>query len=72
MVLTRRVRLAGVVAIGAMAYVAYTVVDTVRTEHPDATPLFPGRFEDLHHLGLFAAVSLAVTLGARARRRWVR
>ena len=64
-----RVRVAGVVAIVALGYIAYEVVDTVRTEHPDPTPLFPGRFEQLHHLGLFAAVSLAVTLAARARRR---
>jgi arabinofuranan 3-O-arabinosyltransferase len=69
LVAARRVRVAGVVAIVALCYIAYEVVDTVRTEHPDATPLFPGRFEQLHHLGLFAAVSLAVTVAARARRR---
>ena len=69
LVAARRVRVAGVVAITALGYIAYEVVETVRTEHPDPTPLFPGRFEQLHHLGLFAAVSLAVTLLARARRR---
>ncbi len=69
LVAARRVRVAGVVAIVALGYIAYEVVDTVRTEHPEPTPLFPGRFEQLHHLGLFAAVSLAVTLAARARRR---
>ena len=62
---TRRVRVAGYVAIVALGYIAYDVVDTVRTEHPGATPLFPGHFEHLHHLGLFAAVSSGLELVAR-------
>ena len=66
-VATRRIRLAGLVAVAALVRIAVDVVTTVRRDQPPATPGFPLLFEDLHHLGLFAAVALAVS--ALARRR---
>ena len=66
-VATRRIRLAGLVAVAALVRIAVDVVTTVRRDSPSATPGFPLLFEDLHHLGLFAAVALAVS--ALARRR---
>jgi arabinofuranan 3-O-arabinosyltransferase len=65
---TRRARCAGYVAIGAMALIAWDVVTFVRREHPAATPSFPGHFEHLHLLGLFAAVSIGVSMLSRPRR----
>ena len=66
-VATRRIRLAGLVAAATIGWIAVDVVTTVRRDHPPATPGFPLLFEDLHHLGLFAAVAVAVS--ALARRR---
>jgi arabinofuranan 3-O-arabinosyltransferase len=66
-VATRRVRLAGLVAAAAVARIAVEVAGTVHRDEPAPTPSFPLLFEDLHHLGLFAAVALAVS--ALARRR---
>ena len=66
-VATRRIRLAGLVAVAALVRIAIDVVITVGDDHPPANAGFPLRFEDLHHLGLFAAVALAVS--ALARRR---
>jgi arabinofuranan 3-O-arabinosyltransferase len=66
-VATRRIRLAGLVAVAAIVRIAVDVVTTVRTDHPPATPGFPLLFEDLHHLGLFAAVSVAISALARWR-----
>ena len=66
-VATRRIRLAGLVAVAALVRIAVDVVTTVRRDSPPATPGFPLLFEDLHHLGLFAAVAVAVS--ALARRR---
>ncbi len=66
-VATRRIRLAGLVAAAIIGWIAVDVVTTVRRDHPPATPGFPLLFEDLHHLGLFAAVAVAVS--ALARRR---
>ena len=69
-VATRRNRLAGLVAAGAMVWIAADVVTTVCRDHPPPTPTFPLLFADLHHLGLFAAVAVAVS--ALARRRVIR
>jgi hypothetical protein len=66
-VATRRIRIAGLVAAAAIVWIAVDVVTTVRRDHPPPTPAFPLLFADLHHLGLFAAVAVAV--GALARRR---
>ena len=68
-VATRRIRLAGLVAAAIIGRIAVDVVTTVRRDHPPATPGFPLLFEDLHNLGLFAAVAVAVS--ALARRRSV-
>jgi arabinofuranan 3-O-arabinosyltransferase len=69
LVVTRRIRLAGLVAVAAVVYIAVDVVTTVRRDHPPATPSFPLLFENLHHLGLFAAVAVAVSALARSRLR---
>ena len=66
-VATRRIRLAGLVAVAAIGWIAVDVVTTVHRDNPPATPGFPLLFDDLHHLGLFAAVAVAVS--ALARRR---
>ena len=66
-VATRRIRLAGLVAVAALVRIAIDVVITVGDDHPPANAGFPLRFEDLHHLGLFAAVALAVSAFARRR-----
>ena len=66
-VATRRIRLAGLVAAAALVRIAVEVITTVRRDSPPADPGFPLLFADLHHLGLFAAVALAVS--ALARRR---
>jgi hypothetical protein len=42
-------------------------VTTVHRDSPPPTPGFPLLFDDLHNLGLFAAVAIAVS--ALARRR---
>jgi arabinofuranan 3-O-arabinosyltransferase len=67
LVATRRIRIAGLVAAAAIVWIAVDVVTTVRRDHPSPTPAFPLLFADLHHLGLFAAVAVAVS--ALARRR---
>lgn len=64
-VVTRRIRLAGLVAVAAVGRIAVDVVITVWRDAPPATPGFPLLFEDLHRLGLFAAVALAVSALAR-------
>lgn len=64
---SRRVRVAGYVAALALVVIAHGVVTTVRRDHPPVSPGFPGHFDHLHHLGLFAAVSLAVSVLGRRR-----
>jgi arabinofuranan 3-O-arabinosyltransferase len=66
-VATRRIRLAGIVAVAAIGWIAVDVVTTVHRDSPPATPGFPLLFDDVHDLGLFAAVAVAVS--ALARRR---
>ena len=66
-VAARRIRLAGLVAVAIIGWIAADVVTTVRRDHPPATPGFPLLFADLHHLGLFAAVAVAVSAFARRR-----
>ena len=59
-----RPRLAGLVTIGVLLVSGAVVVHVVRTERPWPDAGWPRRFEWLHGLGLFAAVSLAVTIAA--------
>jgi arabinofuranan 3-O-arabinosyltransferase len=66
-VATRRIRIAGLVAAAAIVWISVDVATTVRRDHPAPTPGFPLLFADLHRLGLFAAVAVAVS--ALARRR---
>jgi arabinofuranan 3-O-arabinosyltransferase len=68
--LLRRPRLAGLVTLGSLAFIVAGVVWVVRNEQPFANAAWPIRFERLHGLGLFAAVSLLpAAAGWRARRR---
>jgi hypothetical protein len=55
-----RPRLAGLVTMGILAVIGTVTVDVVRTERPWPDAGWPGRFEWLHGVGLFAAVSLAI------------
>ena len=66
-VATRRIRLAALIAVAAIGWIAVDVLTTVHRDNPPATPGFPLLFDDLHNLGLFAAVAVAVS--ALARRR---
>jgi hypothetical protein len=66
--LTRRIRIAAWVAVGAMVRVAIDVITFVWREHPLAYPGFPGNWEHLHRFGLFIAVSLLVSLLAHHHR----
>ena len=50
-----------------IGWIAVDVLTTVHRDNPPATPGFPLLFDDLHNLGLFAAVAVAVS--ALARRR---
>jgi arabinofuranan 3-O-arabinosyltransferase len=67
LVIARRIRLAALVGAGILVYVAVDVAVTVHRDQPAPTPAFPLQFEDLHHLGLFAAVAVAVSAFARRR-----
>ena len=56
-----RPRLAGAVTAGILVVMVVVVVWVMRTEHPYPNAGWPVRFEWLHGLGLFAAVSLAIS-----------
>jgi len=62
----RRVRVAGIVGLGALAWIALRVVHGIGTGRADPSSVW--RFESLHHLGLFAAVALAVSALASSSR----
>jgi arabinofuranan 3-O-arabinosyltransferase len=67
-VLLGRPRLAGLVTIGILVVLAAVVIFVVRDERPFANAGWPARFEWLHGLGLFAAVSLLpAAIGWRPR-----
>ncbi len=55
-------RLAGVLTMGILAVMGLVVVRVVQTERPWPDAGWPARFEWLHALGGFAAVSLLVTI----------
>ena len=67
-----RPRLAGVVTIAVLVVMGAVVVRVVQTERPLPDAGWPARFEWLHPLGAFAAVSLLITIVSAAipgRRR---
>jgi arabinofuranan 3-O-arabinosyltransferase len=55
-----RPRLAGLVTIGVLVVMGAVVVRIVQSEHPFPNAGWPHRFESLHGLGLFAAITLLV------------
>jgi arabinofuranan 3-O-arabinosyltransferase len=59
-----RPRAAGAVTMGALAVIGAVMVHVVRTERPWPDAGWPSRFEWLHRLGVFAAVTLGVVLFA--------
>jgi arabinofuranan 3-O-arabinosyltransferase len=65
----RRPRLAGVVTVGILAFSAVVVVYVVRHDQPFPNAGWPVRFDWLHGLGLFAAVSLLPAAAGWPRRR---
>jgi hypothetical protein len=67
--LLRRPRLAGLVTVGILAFSAAVVVYVVRTDQPFPNAGWPVRFDWLHGLGLFAAVSLLPAVAGWPRRR---
>ncbi len=62
-----RPRLAGFVTIGLLAVMGLVVVRVVQRERPFPNAGWPARFEWLHGLGLFAAVTLVVAAFAGGR-----
>jgi arabinofuranan 3-O-arabinosyltransferase len=64
LVVVRRPRLVGIVTLGILAVIGAVMVWVVRDEHPFPDAGWPARFEWLHGWGLFAAVTLLVTLVA--------
>ena len=62
-----RPRLAGVLTIGLLVVIGLVVVRVVQREHPFPNAGWPHRFEWLHGLGLFAAVTLVVSAFAGDR-----
>ena len=67
--LARRPRLAGLVTLGALAFIAAAIIWIQRTEHTAANAAWPARFDRVHSLGLFAAVSLLPAAAGWPRRR---
>ena len=71
--LARRPRLAGLVTLGALAFLAAAIIWIQRTEQTAANAAWPARFDRVHSLGLFAAVSLLPAAAGwpwrRARQR---
>jgi arabinofuranan 3-O-arabinosyltransferase len=68
--ITGRPRLAGLIAAVGLVVIAGVIAYVVHDERPFPDAGWPGRFEWLHGLGLFAAVSLLVSaLGVPPRRR---
>jgi arabinofuranan 3-O-arabinosyltransferase len=63
-----RPRLVGLVTLGILTVLGAVVVWVVRDEHPFPNAGWPARFEWLHGWGMFAAVSLLVTLAASTDR----
>jgi arabinofuranan 3-O-arabinosyltransferase len=59
-----RPRLAGAVTIAIVGLIGVVMVRVVQDERPWPDAGWPSRFEWLHGLGMFAAVSLVVTLAA--------
>ena len=57
-----RPRLAGFLAVGLLGAIAAVVIVIVLREHPLPNAAWPVRFERLHRVGLFAAVSLLIVL----------
>ena len=68
----RRPRLAGLLTVGILAFSAVVVVYVVRTDQPFPNAGWPVRFDWLHGLGLFAAVSLLPAAAGWPRRRAAR
>jgi arabinofuranan 3-O-arabinosyltransferase len=66
-----RPRLAGLVTVGILVTTGAVIADVVRTERPWPNAGWPARFEWLHGLGLFAAVSLGIVAFAGPGRRQV-
>lgn len=60
LVVLGRPRFAGYAALAMLGFVGASVVTVVARERPYPDAGWPARFEHLHELGLFAAVSLAV------------
>ena len=72
-VISRRDRVAELVAVGSLTAVAVAVVAIERRDAPLPDGAWPSTFESLHELGVFAAVALLVAVvradDARADRR---
>jgi arabinofuranan 3-O-arabinosyltransferase len=69
LVASGRPRLAGLVTAGIVATIGAVIVWVVRDERPWPDAGWPVRFEWLHRWGLFAAVTLLVTVAAGLDRR---
>ena len=68
-VVAGRPRLAGVATLATLAVIGSVIVAVVVDERPWPDAGWPARFEWLHGWGLFAAVALAISGLAGARRR---
>jgi arabinofuranan 3-O-arabinosyltransferase len=68
LVVLGRPRFVGLMTLGILVVIGAVIVWVVRDEHPFPDAGWPVRFEWLHDCGLFAAVSLLVTMAASADR----